>query len=203
MKQLVIIGASGHGKVVADIARLNGYTDISFLDDDENITECGGYKVVGPSCDYIKYNCDLFVAIGNSKIREEFQNKLAASRKCVPTLIHPSSVIAENVSIGSGSVIVAGAIINPCVKIGKGSIINTSASIDHDCQLGDYVHISVGSHLAGSVIVGNHTWVGIGASIINNLNICDDCFIGAGATVVKSIKTAGTYIGIPARQLYK
>ena len=199
MKRLVIIGASGHGKVVADIARKTGYEEICFLDDNENLTECGGYPVVGTSSKWSRFDCDIFVAIGNSKIRERMMEELAD--KLVPILIHPNAVIGENVSIGLGTVVVAGAIINPGATIGKGCIINTGASVDHDCKIDDFVHVSVGAHIAGTVEVGKGTWVGAGAVISNNLNICGGCMIGAGAVVIKDIKELGTYICVPARKI--
>lgn len=197
MKQLVIIGASGHGKVVADIARKTGYEEICFLDDNESLTECSGYPVVGRSSEWTRFDCDVFVAIGNAKIRERMMEEL--TDKSVPTLIHPNAVIGENVSIGFGTVVVAGAIINPGATIGKGCIINTAASVDHDCVINDFVHVSVGAHVAGTVEVGKSTWIGAGAVVKNNLNICGDCMIGAGAVVIKDIEEPGTYVGVPAR----
>lgn len=199
MKQLIIIGASGHGKVVADIAKKSGYNVISFLDDNDSISECNGYKVIGKTNDYIEYDCDFFVAIGNSKVRKKILQKLLDANKFVATLIHPNAIIGENVEIGMGSVIMAGAVINPSTIIGNGCIINTCASVDHDNEIGDYVHVSVGSHLAGTVKVKNNTWIGVGATVSNNINICENCMIGAGAVVVKNIEEEGTYIGVPAK----
>lgn len=201
MKQLIIIGASGHGKVVADVAKKNGYEDIFFLDDNEALTECGGYPVVGKCCSFIGYNCNIFVAIGNPEIRERFLNEILNAGKNVPTLIHPSASVEENVSIGKGTLIVAGAVINPGTIIGKGCIINTCASVDHDCTVSDFVHVSVGAHIAGTVQIGTRTWVGAGATVINNIRICSNCIIGAGAVVVNDIDVSGTYVGVPSRKL--
>ena len=201
MKQLVIIGASGHGKVVADIAKKIGYDEICFLDDDASLTECGGYAVIGKSGRFIDFNCDIFVAIGDPNIRKYFQTQFELHGKTVPTLIHPNASIAENVQIGNGTLVVAGAVINPGVRIGKGCIINTCSSVDHDCVVGDYVHIAVGSHLCGTVTVGNGTWIGAGATVSNNVSICSDCMIGAGGVVVNDIQESGTYVGVPARRI--
>lgn len=196
MNRLVIVGASGHGKVVADIAILNGYEDIVFLDDDPELTECAGFPVIGRTGEAGKVEGDKIVAIGNADIRERIQSQLDN----VVTLIHPNAVISRRVKIGTGSVVMAGAIINSDVEIGDGCIINTSASLDHDCHIADYTHIAVATHLAGRVNVGRKTWVGAGAIVINNVNICGGCMIGAGAVVVKSIEEAGTYIGVPAKR---
>lgn len=193
MNRLIIIGASGHGKVIADIAVKNGYSDIVFLDDNDALNECAGYPVIGKTTESEKLEGDKIVAIGNAKIRERIQSRIN-----VVSLIHPSAVIGSRVEIGSGTVVMAGAIINADAKIGKGCIINTAASVDHDCKVGDYSHIAVGAHLCGTVAVGDETWIGAGAIVINNVSICSNCMIGAGAVVIKDITEPGTYIGVPA-----
>lgn len=200
MKQLVIIGASGHGKVVADIARKIGYDEIYFLDDNENRMECGGYAVAGKSSRYVDFDCDVIVAIGNPKDRERIQKDVELAGKSVPALVHPNASIAEDVEIGKGTVVVAGAVINSGARIGRGCIINTGASVDHDCEVADFVHVSVGAHVAGTVRIGERTWIGAGATVSNNIDICADCMIGAGAVVIMDIEKPGTYIGVPAKE---
>ena len=194
MNRLIIIGASGHGKVVADIATLMGYEDIVFLDDDENIKECAGYPVIGKS--HEAPDGELFVAVGNAAIRKRLM-KLYENKK-QPVLIHPCAVVATDTVIGKGSVVMAGVVINPGVTIGCGVIVNTSSSIDHDSVISDYVHVSVGAHLCGTVKIGSGTWIRAGATVSNNVSICSDCIIGAGAVVIKNIDESGTYIGVPA-----
>ena len=198
MRKLVIIGASGHGKVVADIAKKNGYREIFFLDDNENIHECSNYPVVGKISEAKNMNADFFIGIGNADIRKRIQEML--DKKCIVTLIHPDAVIAEDVKIGIGTVVMAGAVINLGTRIGQGCIINTCSSVDHDCAVGDFVHISVGAHVAGTCEIGEKTWIGAGATISNNVSICGDCMIGAGAVVLKNIRNSGTYVGIPAKR---
>jgi len=195
--KLTIIGASGHGKVVADIAKLDGYESIEFLDDDPSVTSCAGYPVAGRTEEVAGIDNDVFVAIGNTGIRQRFTERYHG--KEMPVLAHPSAVIAKNIRIGAGTVIMAGAVINPCAVIGKGVILNTCSSVDHDCKVHDYVHIAVGAHLCGNVEIGARTWIGAGSTILNNVKICSDCIIGAGAVVIKDIEKPGTYIGIPAR----
>ena len=201
MKQLVIIGASVHGKVVADIARRNEYDDILFLDDNDRLEHCDSYPVVGKCTDFAKYDCDFAIAIGNAEIRQSIQRQLEAAGKTVVTLIHPAAVIVENVQFGAGTVVMAGAVINPGARIGAGCIINTCSSVDHDCVLGDFVHVAVGAHMAGGCAIGGRTWIGAGATIINNIHICSDCMIGAGAVVIRNIEKSGTYVGCPARKI--
>lgn len=199
MRRLAIIGASGHGKVVADIARRNGYKEIVFLDDDDNIHECGGYPVIGKSFEAGMIDADVIIGIGNAGVRKQMQESITDEK--LVTLIHPDAVIAEDVVMGAGTVVMAGAVINPGTHIGKGCIINTCSSVDHDCTVGDFVHVAVGSHLCGTVNVGDGTWIGAGATVSNNVFICPDCMIGAGAVVIKEIKESGTYVGVPAKRV--
>lgn len=199
MRKLAIIGASGHGKVVADIARKIGYNDIVFLDDDESVRECGGYPVIGKSSEAGTIDADVIVGIGKAGVRKQIQDSIPEEK--LVTLTHPDAVVAEDVVIGAGTVVMAGTVINPGARVGKGCIINTCSSVDHDCTVGDYVHIAVGSHLCGTVSVGSGTWIGAGATISNNVSICSDCMIGAGAVVVKDIQESGTYVGVPAERV--
>lgn len=202
--KLLIIGASGHGKVVADIAiKMNRWREITFLDDDEKLKSVMGIKVLGKTTEIQKYinDYDIFVGIGNNDTRKMIQMKLEEQNASIPVLIHPNSIIGMDVEIGKGTVVMAGTVINPSVKVGKGCIINTASTIDHDSVIDDFVHISPGVHLAGMVKIGEKSWLGIGSTVINNINIVGECTIGAGSVVVKDITKSGTYIGIPAKQI--
>lgn len=201
-KNVVVIGASGHGKVIADIARQSGDYVLGFLDDNTDLPESiAGIPVLGCICDYKTYEDAYFIiAIGNSVVREQIANAMQKMKWY--TAIHPTAVISSvETQIGEGSVIAANAVVNSCATIGKHCIVNTSAVIEHDNQIGDYVHVSVGAKLAGTVVIGEHSWIGIGAIVSNNLMICSHCTIGAGAVVVRSITESGTYVGIPARKM--
>lgn len=203
-KKLVIIGAGGHGKVVADIAEsLGRYDDILFLDDKSESQTVLDYPVVGDSTKAAEYTdqAEFIVAIGNDVIRENMMCNLCSKGVHVATLVHPKATVSRHAKMGVGTVVMAGAVINPDSVIGRGCIINTGATVDHDCMVGDYVHVAVGSHLCGTVRIGSHTWIGAGATIKNNIDICDGCTIGAGAVIVKDIEEAGIYVGVPARRM--
>ena len=199
---LVIIGAGGHGRVVADIAlKSEKYKNIYFLDDAVTSDQLG-LPVLGTVSEVNNFcaTADFFVAVGNSDARKRITEIIKSEGCSIATLVHPAAVIGKDVSIDEGSVIMAGVVINPCVKIGRGVIVNTSSSIDHDCRICDYSHISVGAHIAGMTTIGRGTWVGAGSTVIESLSVCDDCFIGAGSVVVKSIAESGKYFGVPARK---
>ena len=203
-KKLLIIGASGHGKVVADIAiKMNKWQSIAFLDDDECIKISMGLEVIGKTADAFIYKdeADFFVAIGSNATREKVQKKLFEEGLNVVSLIHPNAIIGTDVEISIGTAVMAGVVINSSSKIGKGCIINTSSSLAHDNVIKDYVHISPGVRTAGRVSIGKLTWLGIGSVVSNNVNICSGCKVGAGAVVVKDITEPGTYVGVPVRKI--
>ncbi len=196
--RLIIIGAGGHGKVIADIALKNNYTDILFLDDAAQGHRMG-FPIAGTTASLEERNdgkTDFIIGIGNNKLRKEIA--LSHNLPWV-TLIHPAAQISYGVQLGAGTVVMAGAVINADSKIGKHCIINSCAVVEHDNFLADYVHISPNAALGGTVHLGECTHIGIGASVKNNIDICDFCTIGAGAVVITSLETPATYIGIPAK----
>ncbi len=200
-KDVIIIGAGGHAKVIADIVRKSGDNLIGFLDDTKEVgTEFFDAFILGKTDAFSEYAGKAFIiAIGNNAIRE----KLAAKMQGVAfyTAIHPTAVMAEGVTLGEGSCVMANAVINADAKIGKHCIINTASVVEHDNRISDYVHISPAAALAGTVTVGERTHIGIGACVKNNTDICADVTVGAGAVVVKNITEGGTYIGVPARKV--
>lgn len=191
MRNVVIIGAGGHGRVVADIIDACGDRFIGFLDDNTSIMDS-----IGQINDYKKFDAEFIVAIGNSKIREKIANDLNCKWY---TAIHPSAIVSKSVKIGEGTVVMPNVVINSNTVIGKHCIINSGAIVEHDNIIEDYAHISVGAKLGGTVHIGRSTWVGIGAVVKNNIMICSNTIIGAGAVVVKDIIDSKTYIGVPAR----
>lgn len=204
-RKLLIIGAGGHGKVAADAAADMGkWESIGFLDDNPGLSSSLSLPVLGKSTEAFRYleEYDIFVGIGNNRIRETMLTKLKEADACIPVIIHPEAVIGREVVIGEGSVILAGAVINCSTRIGRGCIVNTGATIDHDNVLEDYVHVSPGAHTGGTVCIGSCTWLGIGSTVNNNTTVAGNCIIGAGAAVIKDILEEGTYVGVPARHLY-
>lgn len=204
MKTLAIIGASGHGKVVAEIAELSGWEEIVLFDDDVCLAgqEIGVWQVQGTTEELI-VNADRFsaaiVAIGSNEVRLQKSNFLLSQGFKLETLIHPSATLSKYADIKAGTVVMAGAVINPFTSVGMSSIINTSCSIDHDCVLGEGVHVSPGANVAGGVEVGDLSWLGIGSVVKHGLKIGNSVIVGAGAVVVKNVPDKHVVKGIPAK----
>lgn len=198
-EKVVIIGASGHGKVIADIILKSGDFAIGFLDDNPNLSnEFIGFPILGKVLDAINYTEYKFViAIGNADIRERIVQELDVQWY---TAIHPTAVISNiEVQIGEGTVVMANSVINSNAKIGKHCIINTAAIVEHDNIIHDFAHISVGAKLAGNVIIGRKTWIGIGSEVIQGKTIGDNTMVGAGAVVINDILDECTVVGCPAK----
>lgn len=196
----MIIGAGGHGKVVADIAVKSGYEIVGFLDDNACADEVCGFPVLGGVAQIPRYRaeCRFVIAIGANSTRQVIAAQYDVEWA---TLIHPAAVIGADVQLGEGTVVMAAAVINPAAKVGAHCIINTGAVVEHDDRLGDYVHISPKAALGGTVCIGSGSHIGIGACVKNNITITENVQIGAGAVVVKPIKEGGTYVGVPARKM--
>ena len=207
-KKVIIIGASGHARVIADIIKKSNDEIIGFLDDNPDLhgKKIFEDKIVlgNMSQETINKYLDYYfiIGIGNNKIRKSISNKNPEIKWY--TAIHPSAIIGSDVIVQEGTVIMAGVVINIGTVIGKHCIINTCSSLDHDNYIENYVHISPGTHLAGTVRIGEGTWVCAGVTIINNITVGENNVIGAGATVIKSINNKhSTYIGTPAKKIKK
>lgn len=200
-ESVIIIGASGHGKVIADIVIKSGDKVVGFLDDNiEKGTLVSGIEVLGSVPDYAKWkDCSFVIGIGNPYTREKIHDRMLVNWY---TAIHPTAVISSlDVEIGDGTVVMANAVINSNAKIGKHCIINTASVVEHDNVLGDYVHLSPNVALAGNVKIGKNTHIGIGSQVIQGITVASDVTIGAGATVVRNIDEKGTYVGIPTKKI--
>jgi sugar O-acyltransferase (sialic acid O-acetyltransferase NeuD family) len=207
MSGLLIVGAGGHGKVVAETAKEMGkWNKIAFLDDFYNGQEILDLSVVGRFNDAIKFKDqykELIVAIGNNLTRINLMMKYKQQGFTIPNIIHPTAYVCKNTYVEDGCVFFAQSAVNTQSKIGFGSIINTGATVDHDCQLGKGVHLSPGVHLGGTVKIGNYTWIGLGAGIINNISIGNNVIVGAGSIVISDIKDNVTVVGVPGKVIKK
>ena len=203
MKRLAILGASGHGMVVAEIAELAGWKSITFFDDKYQEIEFDyDWPVSGNSTDLLSMESDfdgVFIAIGDNATRQDFTQKFEDSKLAV--LKHPSAVVSKTALLGSGTVVMANVTINAKASIGIGAILNTGSTIDHQCELGNFVHVSPGVNLAGQVTVGEKTWIGVGASVIQNISIGTGTTIGSGSVVISDIPKNCVAAGVPCTVL--
>lgn len=199
-ESIVLIGGSGHARVIIDCIRASGGTVFGILDDGLVVgTEVLGARVLGGTSDHVQFQDHSFViAIGSNATRRKIAQMLPVRWA---TVVHPAAVVSPYASIGEGTVVMPRAVVNAGAAVGSHCIINTGAVVEHDNRLEDFVHISPNAALGGTVTVGEGTHIGIGACVRNNINICGSCTIGAGAAVVKDITAPGTYVGVPAGRI--
>ena len=202
---LIIFGASGHGKVVAEaaLAAAPG-RKIIFLDDAE---ECHGSSILGIAVSGGRSQLGALrgtpvaLGIGDNRARWKVLSWLRTQGHALETVIHPAAILGQSVEIGEGTFLGAGAIAIAEARIGAGAIVNTGATVDHDCEIGKAAHIGPGVHLCGNVRVGARALLGVGSVVKPGISIADDVIIGAGSVVVRDVASGGTYVGNPARAL--
>ena len=192
---LAIYGAGGHGKVVADIALKCGYDEIIFIDDFKD-----GFISFEKFLNNYK-DIPVALGIGDNFLRKKIYYKLKNHKLRIKTIIHPNSIISDNVEIKEGCVIMPGSVINVDTKIEKGVIINSGSIIEHDCKIEDFVHIAPNSSLAGNVKIGELAFIGIGSVVIQNINIGKSSIVGAGSVVLEDVLEKSVVAGVPAKYL--
>jgi len=200
---IVLYGAGGHGKVVADAVEREGRFAIAGFLDDRATGDCFGISVLGGR-DLIptlkgKGIDGAIVSIGAGDVRQSVQRRLKEAGLGIVTICHPSAQVARGASIGEGTVLMPGAVVGPDAVVGEGCIINTSATVDHDCTIGAFTHIAPGAHLAGGVRIGAHTHIGIGSSVKEEVTIGSNVMIGAGSVVIDHLPDNCTAYGVPAK----
>ncbi len=208
MAGLLIIGAGGHGKVVADTALSMGkWDEIAFLDDRyPQVIDVLNFPVLGVIDKCLSFQDryqDLVVAVGDNVLRVELIRRFIDYQFRLPIIIHPRAFVSNFSAIGQGSVVFAQSAINAGTVLDIGCIINTGATVDHDCNLGCGVHVSPGVHIAGQVKIGDYTWLGIGSTVIQKCSIKENVMVGAGAVVIRDIPSSVTVLGIPGRVVDK
>lgn len=198
-KNFIILGGSGHAKVLIDALHSQDFLVSAVLDDNPEIESVLGVFCMGniKSASRFIEKSQFLIGVGNNSIRKKIANLMFQLPFGVCT--HSSSVISPSSSIREGSVVLQGAIVQADAQIGKHCIINTNASVDHDCFLEDFVHVSPGAVLCGNVRVGELSQVGAGAVVINNITIGKNCMIGAGAVVTKDIPDNSLVVGVPGK----
>jgi sugar O-acyltransferase (sialic acid O-acetyltransferase NeuD family) len=193
-----IVGAGGHAKVIVGLCRHQKLPVAGCVDDDpaRAATSVLGVPVRG-TLSSLPHNAQAVLGIGKNEVRYKLAERLKCSWK---TLVHKTAFVDDSVVLGAGTVVFAGAVIQPDVKVGVHAIINTMVSIDHDCLIGDFAHIAPGCHLAGDVTIGAGAFLGVGVSVIPGVKIGNWAVVGAGAVVVRDVPDGVTVTGVPARE---
>lgn len=206
--RLLLVGASGHGRVALDAARLQGTWEIvgwadSFI---ETGTEIAGLKVLGKPADLDRlareHHLDAyFLAISDNPTRHQVREQLRALAPALAwaTLVHPSAVVAAGVTLEPGCLLLAGAIVNPDARLGAGCIVNTRASLDHDGEMGEYSSLLPGVVTGGGVSIGPFTCICLGAHLAHRVRIGEHTVVGAGAVVLSDLPAYTLAYGVPAR----
>jgi sugar O-acyltransferase (sialic acid O-acetyltransferase NeuD family) len=208
-ERILVWGAGGHGKVVADLVRVCGYDLAGFCDRPEHMGQTANPAVIATEAELlerIRTNAELpggakFVvpAVGRNDARLKMVRALSGYG--APALVHPAATVSTSAGIGMGSVVLAGSVVNADALVGMGVIVNTNSVVEHDCVLGDGAHVSPGGVLAGGVVVGELAWIGAGAVVIEQVRIGPAAIVGAGAVVLRDVPAAATFVGNPARRL--
>jgi sugar O-acyltransferase (sialic acid O-acetyltransferase NeuD family) len=212
--RFVVLGAGGHGRVVADLIRACGGEVLGYVDADRaklgQVVDDAGRRVVAGEAEYLDRiggsaldpslnGHATALAIGDNYVRSRLLSFLAAAE--LPALIHPSAVVSPAARLGRGTVVLAQVVVNARACIGDGVILNSGAIVEHDCVLGDAVHISPGAVVCGKVQIGKRTWIGAGATVIQGITVGADAVVGAGAVVLRDIPDGVKVVGNPARPL--
>ena len=205
MSGLLIIGAGGHGKVVAETAEAIGSWELMQFADNEYASLNGTLRwpVANPDDAQAlrgEYAAAV-VAVGHAETRLRLLEEFEAAGFALPALSHPAAWVSPSASLAAGAVVFAGAVIQADAQLGRGVIVNTSASVDHDCELCNGVHVCPGAHLAGNVVVGEGSWLGIGCAIKQGVHIGRGVTVGAGAVVLNDVADGLTVAGCPARNI--
>jgi sugar O-acyltransferase (sialic acid O-acetyltransferase NeuD family) len=208
-KKVIIYGAGGHGAVLADVLRAlemagEPYHHIGYCDDNTTLVKSKQTAVLTYCLEVdlpvVEHDC-IVIAIGDNRIRKRKYDEMFALGERITTIIHPRSILGENVSIGNGAQVIAGAVINTGAIIGDDTIINTGCIIDHHTEIGDHVHIAPGSNLGGCVRVGEGALIGIGATVMPGISLGAWSTVGAGAVVNRNVGAGKTVVGVPAKIL--
>jgi sugar O-acyltransferase (sialic acid O-acetyltransferase NeuD family) len=205
-RRVAVLGAGGHGKVVADVALCAGMEVVAFLDDApaKAGTSIWGIPVVAWDrfvVDESSRGSAIALAFGDNRARQRSAERVRAAGLGVATLVHPGAAVARTARLGAGTVVMAGAAVNPDADVGDGCIVNTGAVVEHDCVIGDFAHLSPNAALGGGVKLGARTHLGLGAVALPLVRIGADVRIGAGAVVHRDVADGLTVVGVPAQPL--
>jgi sugar O-acyltransferase (sialic acid O-acetyltransferase NeuD family) len=202
---VVVYGASGHGKVVADVARAAGLEVVGFVDDAPGRQGTGPWGIPVLSWSDCVARREVLgqpavaLGIGENASRERVHARVVADGFEVATPVHPGAVVSPTARIGTGTVVMALVAVNPDAEVGPGAILNTGCVVEHDCRVGAFAHLSPNAALGGGVQVGDRAHLGLGAVVLPMQVVGADARVGAGAVVTRAVEAGATVVGVPAR----
>lgn len=205
--RVIVLGAGGHGRVVAEALREGGVEIVGFTDpsDSSDVGAIDGMPILGGDEVLIGYSKNDVVlangigSIGAPGLRRRIQSELAQAGWRFATVVHPRAVLSKSVELGVGAQVMAGAVVQAGTVVGDGCIINSGAIVDHDCWIGAFCHVASGATLSGGVQIAEESHIGAGATIIQGVTISRATVVGAGAVVVRNHLSGGTIVGVPAK----
>lgn len=207
-KDLILLGAGGHAKVVVDCVRSGAaqWNIVGFLDKGVDAGGWEGLPILGDDdcLDALRRDglSAALVSVGminGAQLRSRLFERLKDSGFRLPTICHSSAIVSTTAVIGEGTVVAAGVIINADAVIGANCIINSGCIVEHDCRIGDHVHIAPGAAVSGGVTIGEGCLIGIGATVLQGVVIGAGSLIGAGAVVLGDVPVGHVAVGVPAK----
>jgi sugar O-acyltransferase (sialic acid O-acetyltransferase NeuD family) len=208
MTPIVLWGATGQARVLAEFLGALGYEIAAFVDNDPAATSFLPDVPILHGMDALRAwrarndgPMAALVAVGGARGAERLalQRALAADGYAIPAVVHPRAFVAADAALGAGCQVLALAAVCAGASLGEACIVNTGASVDHECRLGDGVHVAPGAHLAGNVSAGDGAFIGTGASVVPHIGIGAGATVGAGAVVLAHVAAGTTVVGNPAR----
>lgn len=200
---LVVYGAGGHGRVVADAAQAAELEVMGFLDDTVPAGgEVLGWRVLG-NADWLRGRQGVAVAlgIGANDVRKQVAAKLHDLGAALATVVHPTAVVSPYAQLGPGVVVFALAVVNVGARVGRGAIVNTGSILEHDVEIGDFAHVASNAALGGAARVGADAMLGTGAVLLPGRVVGDRSIVGAGAVVSRDVAPDVVVAGVPARRM--
>jgi len=200
---LVVYGAGGHGRVVADAARAAELEVMGFLDDavpaGQQVLD---WRVLG-DLDWLqgRHNISVALGIGANDVRRQVADKLERAGAALATVVHPTAVLSPYAEVGPGVVVFALAVVNVGARIGRGAIVNTGSILEHDVAIGDFAHVASNAALGGNARVGADAMLGTGAVVLPGRAVGDRSIVGAGAVVSRDVAADVVVAGVPARRM--
>ena len=207
MDEIVVIGGGGHATVLICVLRKLRWDVLGYTDARDNGALLGANHL-GDDSALLELRrshggCGAVVGVGKvdaSPLRTSLQERAEALGFAVPVVVSPDAVVNAEVTLGTGTAVFDGAIINSGTQSGRACIINSNSTVEHDCRLGDNVHVASGATICGGVTIGHNCLIGAGATVVQGVSICDDCLVGAGAVVTRDLQKPDTYVGSPAER---